>query len=339
MNEPQVPDGQEPLLRLLGTVGRRLEPPVETRDAVYLSTRLAWQRELQRGRRTRLGWLAAASVAALAVALVWTSVRDPSAAGRALVAQARGGGLELRVGDAYGTGADQGIVLETATGDRLRLDRDSRVRGVDATTLGLERGRLYFESGAAAAAAVEDPSMARRDAKRFAVVTVFGTVIHVGTRFAVEVQPDRLAVQVRDGRVRIETDARRIDVDSGVRVAVDAAGRELERRPAARHGATWAWVDSLAPPLALDGRALIDVLEDIAGESGRRLEFADDGVRLECRTIELKGPFIELPMGHRLFAVLATTGLEAIEDGERIVIRHRSRAATPAPTTTPAESG
>ncbi len=348
MSESQHPDEPEPLLQWLGTAGRRIEPPTETRDAVYLSTRLAWQRELQRRRRTRLTWLAAASVAATTVGLLWLGVREPTPAALVLIAQARGGGLALRVGERYETGRERGVVLETAAGHGLRLDRDSRVRGVDATTLEIERGRMYFESVAAdatsaaattttatATAAATATATARALASAsttrvFAIVTRYGTVRHVGTRFTVEVLPDRLAVQVRDGRVRIDTASQRIDVDAGVRVAIDASGREIERGPAARHGAAWDWVEALAPPLAIDGRSLIAVLEDIARESGRRLEFADEDVRRECRGIALKGPFIELPMGNRLFAVLATTGLEAIESGERILIRHRVPGSTPA---------
>lgn len=332
MSDAQHPDGPEPLLQLLVTAGRRIDPPAETRDAVYLTTRLAWQRELQRRRRTRLAWLAAASVAASSVGLLWLAVRGPSPTVPALVAQGRGGELALRAGEHYETGRDGGAVLETPAGHGLRLDRDSAVRGVAAGTLQIERGRLYFESAAAGSATSALP-----EAQAFAIVTRYGTVRHVGTRFSVEVLPDRLAVQVRDGRASIDATSQRIEIDAGMRVAIDASGREIERRAAAPHGTSWAWVDALAPALAIDRRSLLDVLADIARESGRRLEFADERVREECRGIALKGPFIELPMGDRLFAVLVTTGLEAVEDGERIMIRHRARGPAPANSPAPAE--
>ena len=35
MSDAQHPDGPEPLLQLLVTAGRRIDPPAETRDAVY----------------------------------------------------------------------------------------------------------------------------------------------------------------------------------------------------------------------------------------------------------------------------------------------------------------
>jgi ferric-dicitrate binding protein FerR (iron transport regulator) len=205
------------------------------------------------------------------------------------------------------------MAFETSAGYGLRLDRNSRVHTLDPTTVSLERGRIYFESRGVAAP----------QAPPFTIATRYGTVRHAGTRYAVDVTTAVLRVKVRDGAVRVETPAGRAAVNGGEQAAFDAGGRQLARGPLSPHDSSWQWVEALAPPLALDGRPLIEVLEDIARASGRRLEFADDDVRLACRGITLKGPFIDLPMGDRLYAVLATTGLEAVENGERIVIRRR----------------
>ncbi len=321
MSEPQAPeaDSPEPLLRLLGAVGRRIEPPEETRVAVYLAARLAWDETQRQRRQRRMKWIglaAAAGVAALtwSVAGYFASWRESSAP---LAAESTlrlaGGARALRIGERLDAGADRGLTLEAEGGIRVRLDRRSRVLARASDVLALESGRLYFETAATP-----------REHKALTFETPFGRVTHLGTRYALAMQGDALAVQVRDGRVRITSPSGRIsEVEAGWRIVLDAAGQERQRVAVARSGELWNWVDALAPPLPVDGRTLFDVLEEIAWQSGRRLEYANEDVRRDARRIRLNGPFIELPMGDRLFAVLVTTGLEAVEDGDRIMIRRR----------------
>ncbi len=318
---PPSPDSPEPVVRLLGAAGRRSEPPEEARTAVYLSTRVAWEDALRRRRRIRRTWLAAAASVAIVGLGLWLGtaarlgVGEPAAS---LVAQSIDAGVTLRVGEQFETSAGRGLTLATPDGHALRLDRASRVHATAPQGLELDRGRLYVDT-------------AEGSSHPLVVATRGGRVTHVGTRFTVEATDDGFAVQVRDGRVRIETAATRLELTSGTRVMIDAGGRELTRRSIPRHGRDWDWVDALAPPLRLDGRSLLEVLEDIARQSGQQLEFAEEGLRRDCRSIELKGPLVDLPLSGRLFAVLVTTNLEAVESGERILIRRRTAASPDAP--------
>jgi hypothetical protein len=132
--------------------------------------------------------------------------------------------------------------------------------------------------------------------------------------------PGQLTVNVRDGLVAVTNRLGQLEVSDGIQLVVDQQGREVARQTIARYGPTWAWTESLAPALAIDGRVLYDVLQEIAFETGRQLEFADEAERVVCGQIRLKGPFLDMPASDRLFAVLVTTGLEATESGERIQI-------------------
>lgn len=303
--------GSDPLTRLLARVGRRPEPPEETREAVYLTTVIAWRDSVRRRRRRRFGLLTLAAAAAAAVAglsfrvpsggptpvLVATVIRGPGAATPVTT---------IHMGDAIAAPRPDGLVLSTRAGHELRLAAGTRAHFTAPDRLRLEAGRVYFESATPG---------------RFEIDSHYGAASHVGTRYAVELRATALIVRVRDGLVAVETQAAHVRVPRGTQVTFDARGREQSRGAISTWGPAWSWVDALAPPLRLDGRPLVDVLEEIARESGRQLEFADDRVREACRHIDLKGPLLELPIGDRLYAVLATTGFEAVESGDRILIR------------------
>jgi ferric-dicitrate binding protein FerR (iron transport regulator) len=270
-----------------------------------------------RRRRIRfVGFAAAASVAVLAVTFAsyfyfsaWRA--GPASAGADSSVRVSGSAQSLRFGEPFAVGADHGAVLEAADGVSLRLDRRSKMVVRAPDVIALEGGRLYFETTSLRS--------------RLSIETPVGRVTHLGTRYAVELRADTMIVQVRDGLVRVTTNAgRTIDVAAGWRIVLDAAGVERERATVARYGDPWHWVDALMPSLRVDGRLLSEVLEEIAMQSGRRLEYADAEVQREAYRIRLKGPYVELTVGDRLFAVLVTTGLEALEDGELIIIRRGS---------------
>ncbi len=307
--------GSDPLRQLLARVGRRPEPPEETREAVYLTTLIAWHDTVRRRRRLRVGLLALAATATAAVfGLSWFRMQavGPAPALAATVTLGPGEATStspartFRVGDAIVTPAKSGIVLSTIAGHSLRLAGGTRARFTATDRLRLDAGRVYFES---------------TTQEGFGIDSRFGAVSHVGTSYALELRATELIVRVREGLVAIATRAAHVRAPRGTQVAFDAQGHELGRSTISTWGPVWSWADVLAPPLRLDGRMLVDVLEDIARQSGRQLEFADAGVRETCRHVALKGPLLDLPIGDRLYAVLATTGFEAVESGDRILIR------------------
>ncbi len=320
-----IDDGVEPddevLMRLLSRAGRRPEPPTETREAVYLAALLTWKSSLQeRRRRRRVRYLLAiaATFVVAALGVLWQRTSQPAQPLMfASVTSGAHGGVRdghdgvVRVGDELE--GDAPLVLLTGDGHGLRLAGGAVARAVGPRRLLLARGSAYFESRNVVGAGAP-----------FEIETSIGVVTHVGTRFGVSLSQAGLHVLVRDGHVAVQTRTAKVRVPGGTQVTIEKSGTELDRKRVASFGPAWAWADELAPPLRLDGRPLVEVLEEIAYQSGRQLSFASDGVRNECQRILLNGPLLELSTGDRLFAVLVTTGFEAIESGERIIIQRKA---------------
>jgi ferric-dicitrate binding protein FerR (iron transport regulator) len=298
--------------QLLAGAGRRAAPPPAARDAAYASTLLAWQQALrERQRQKRKVWAVAAGMAAMACGLIWQFAgtgRPPQ-----IVAWSMDRGQMVRSGDVVTVAAPRGRAFLTLTGERLRVAAGSEIAFTAAGRLQLRRGRIYVES-----------TEGRLESGNLEVSTRLGTVQHVGTRYSVAAEAMQMVVSVRDGRVMLATPAARTQILAGTRVTIDSAGQESNRQMIGSHGKEWEWADAMAPALQIDGRPLTDVLRDVAFETGRRLEYADEDTRLLCSEIRLKGPFLEMPASDRLFAVLVTTGLEATESGDRILIQRRT---------------
>lgn len=313
------PDQAAPdaIAALLRSAGRRREPPPETADAVYVATLLAWQHKVRQRRRLRVALALAAGVVALAAGLAWwpalrTLVQPPMAAVVIATSGASAplaAGARVEVGRELTVPADTGLVLRTAAGHELRVAGSARLRFAARDDVQLEHGRVYLDSGAA------PPGAVLRMAAGLLEIT------HLGTQYAVASRPEALTVLVRSGRVRVAAGAAATIVERGIALDLTPDGRELARRPIEAHGEHWAWADALAPALVVEGRTLADVLAEIARQSGRELLYQSDSVRLACRATRMHGPRIDLPPAERLAAVLATTEMEAIESGGRILIR------------------
>ncbi len=309
-------DPEDGVEQLLARVGKRAEPPSITRDAVYLSSLLAWQMETRRRRRRRWTQLAiAASITFMGLLMGWRLLQPVSSTvPTAVVAQSLDGNQLLRVGEMQTVTTSPGLVLRSVSNELLRLQTGTRFIFTEAGHLRLHSGAIYVEStsvGPNAGLIIDAGSTSIR---------------HIGTRYAVAMKADGVSVSVRDGRVAIDTKQGQILAEARQQLLLDNSGLETGRQMIETHGSVWAWADSLAPPTVIDGRPLAEVLREIAYETGRALHFDSDDVRLSCEKIKLNGPFLDLAASERLFAVLVTTGLEAVESGDRILIRRTTES-------------
>jgi ferric-dicitrate binding protein FerR (iron transport regulator) len=285
-------------------------------------------------RRARAAWTAAlAATLAAAIGLVWwwgtrplsTSVslaQVEAVAGRAeLVAPGAPRplvvGARLRRGASLRTAADPAgaagrVALRLAGGASLRVDAGSRVRLSGPSTVSLEEGALYVDSGGGRGAPIE-------------VVTPLGSVRELGTRFAVRLAGagPALVVRVREGAVAAATGGRRLVARRGEELVVRADGTAATR-PAAAWGPDWAWVMAAGPRFASDGRTVGELLDWVAAETGWRVEL-DEGARARRRVV-LHGDIGALPADRAAFVLLPGAALtaELRDDGTLVV-----SAATP----------
>jgi ferric-dicitrate binding protein FerR (iron transport regulator) len=297
---------------LLARIGKRAQPPAPTRDAVYLATLVAWrQQQALRRRRRGLNMAMAASLLVVALGIGWMLRAMPTAA--TLIA-ARSTDRSFPVGSAFEVTEPGGLRIQSLTGEQLRLRAGTRVEFPSARQIRLVVGALYVESG---------KHRAESPAEGLTVLTGQTLVRHLGTRYIVGNDGAQIDILVRDGRVEMISGRNRSQAVAGTRIALSRTGGEENRNPIAPHGELWRWAEALSPPLAIEGRYLSQVLQEIAFETGRQLQFESEVVRQICEKTSLHGPILDLQPSGRLFAVLVATGLEALESGDRILIRQQ----------------
>jgi ferric-dicitrate binding protein FerR (iron transport regulator) len=215
----------------------------------------------------------------------------------------------IRTGDLVETSATGRLGLQLIGGPSLRLDVATRAR-LRPAAIELVEGGIY----------VDNPS----GGAGLAVRTPLGTVQDIGTQFEVRVGPSSLRVRVRSGIVALRWSGEEASGSPGAELTVED-GR-LIRRESAVHGAAWAWTLGLAPAIAMDGRTLEAVLEDLCREHGWTRRYAEPALRREATTLILNGRLDGLSPEQALDAVFGATDLSyRLQNGEILISRATGR--------------
>ncbi len=337
MADPPNPD-DEAVIRLLQLAGHR--PEILPADAaiVKAAARAEWQRAVWAARR-RTYWYrsAGALLAAAAVVLValnagfFQRVDPPQgepvatlelATGQ-VIATAAGGeladlspGQTLLAGSVIETassGSAQGgksrAALRLASGGSLRLDTGTRLRLLSRTTLALESGAVYVDSGATS------------PLTPLVIATPLGVARDIGTQFEIRLgtATNPLEVRVREGRVLFNHQDAARTVGVGRALAVLADGQWAERE-VSLHGPDWEWVQSVLPMFTVEGRSLREFLAWAARERGWELRFASPALADRAAGVILHGTIADLRLDDALAALLAGSSLGyRVEDGVLLV--------------------
>jgi len=343
---PTAGDDDHEVGALLDTAGSRPEIPREDLDAITTAARAAWRRQVEevarrRALRTRTTVRAAAGVAALLVAALgalwwWSGSRSggpgpviahvEAVSGSVRFDPAGGGATEVAEGLPLGPGAEietaatgeapGRLSLRLAGGATVRMDAGTRLRIASANALELRRGAVYLDTGTV------DASSAL-GAGRIEVRSPVGTASDVGTRFAVRLLEPRasaLRVRVRDGAVLVARRGVSYRADAGDELVLHGDGT-VERRSAPAWGDDWSWVLAAAPRFDLEGRALTELLDWVARETGWSVRFEDERLATSAEEITLHGSLGDLRPDQAPFAVLPGAGLEGELDGGTLIIR------------------
>ena len=305
-NNEQDHDRIGPLLRLAGP---REAVPSERAARVKAAVHAEWrQRTRARSQRVTIGWsLGALTAAALVLVAVRLAVRDDATVTSpppaiATVETVSGPvsfqvGDSIRAGRALDTTAGGRAALRLAGGAAVRIDSGTRLQLASETTLVLDRGAVYLDSGAGSGASGLE------------VRTPLGVARDIGTRFEVRVDSAGVRVRVRDGVVQLTQGRQSHDAKPGDELMLDDAG-VVRRRTVPVFGAEWAWVAALARPFELEGRSLREFLDWICEENGWQLRFADAASERRAATTILHGTIQGLTPEEALAAVLPTSGAE-----------------------------
>jgi ferric-dicitrate binding protein FerR (iron transport regulator) len=283
-----------------------------------------WRASTALHRRTRIrrwGWASlAAAVVVIAVTTAWFAkfAGEPAVFGSISRSGGNGSDVRFHAGDRLRAGdtlkAHGPMLVLPVAGGSLRIAADSTVSVTGAADIRLERGKIYV-----------DLPQAPAPSARLNVWTRAGLIEHVGTGFEVLSDDAGVRIRVREGRIRLRSPpgatgrSNVILADAGTEL-LSASGGAIVQRPVATYGVDWLWVASLAPIYAIEGQPLLDFLQWVSRESGRRLEFGDSRARdIAARTI-LHGSIRDHEPLDALANVLATTSLryEILGDAIRV---------------------
>jgi hypothetical protein len=202
------------------------------------------------------------------------------------------------------------VALRLEGGPSLRLDSGTLARLVSGSVIELTRGALYVDSDATSASDL-------------LVRTVLGDVRDIGTRFQVRLEDGPLTVMVRDGSVAVTSQGRRHELARGAAVRIDADGT-VERSPLAATDPAWDWVQRVAPPFAIEGRTVAQLLEWVSEETGLSIEYQDADLEAFARRTVLHGSVAELTPAQVPEVVLPSCGLEArLLESRLVIVRQR----------------
>ena len=317
----------DPVETLIQAAGRRIEPPADAYRAVLAVATAAFRAKTARRRQAR--WLVAASLAASVVLAVMVVARWNTPAGRGEIATIERviGGVEIEEGGEWRelaespgslgtgrslrTGQDGRVALALAGGTSLRLAGETQVM-VDAPgRLYVRQGTIYVDSGA------------RPSASGIEVVTPAGTARDIGTQFELQVAGARLRLRVREGSVALDRGGKSLTGSAGEQIVIDDFGG-ISRGTIAPDAQEWEWAEAVAPMPDIDGRPASELIAWVARETGQRLRYESAAVEERAATVILHGNIRHLPPLAALEAMLATTDLECVLDGDTMEIRARS---------------
>jgi ferric-dicitrate binding protein FerR (iron transport regulator) len=256
-------------------------------------------------------WIAlsvAAVVAALAVGFIVRPTGDAAAVGT--IARLDGA-IDVRgtfwrhwtahVGDALKSGetltAHGPVLLSLMQGGTLRVAAGSVLHLTGGAEVSLAHGLVYLDVA---------PSI--KSSTPLRILTRVGAVEHLGTQFEVLSNEGAVRIRVREGRVRLVGRAGSVVASAGTELLASVRGG-ISQRSVETYGRDWLWVAALAPDYDIEGRPLIDFLQWVSRELGRRVEYADAHARdLAAHTI-MHGSVRGREPLEALADVLATTSL------------------------------
>ena len=329
-------DEAEAIARLLRLAGPRPGVPIDREARLRAGVRAHWIASIRRQQRLRWAVWTSASVAAASLLVFMAAMRGwrlldflpLSGATVATVLQVEGfqgvpasgvpeAGADLKSHAVLTTGAGDRMALRLRGGAVVRLDHATSLRLITASTIDLDSGAVYIDSGPGGGTSPLE------------IRTRLGIVRDVGTQFQVRVDPDGIQVSVREGVARLERAGASHDATAGIELSLGNDGA-LTSRTIPSTGGSWDWILGLAPTFQLEGRPLGEYLEWVGRETGLRIEFQDASLEAEAKPVILHGSIDGLRPEESLAAVLPTCGMtHAIEAGSLIIQRGSQESSPP----------
>ena len=303
---------------LLRATGRRPVVRDEVIERVRDVVRAEWLQAIDRPRRRRrLMWTLSLTTAAVVIIGIVSAVRTLRGPvvipGEGLRVERVVGSATLSAGDIVRpgskvvTGADERIALRAPSGHALRLDRETTLRVNGDRKLALIAGGIYVDripSVQGAAIAIETPA---------------GTIEDAGTQFEVRVSRDTVDIAVREGSVSVLTRQKgTLTVQARESVVLEMDGSVLVQGLGVV--GAWPWAESIAPPMAIEGRPLREFLDWAARERGVTLRLSDGELAEKAASVVLHGTIEGMSLEQAVSSVLQASGLSARWEKDALLV-------------------
>ena len=190
---------------------------------------------------------------------------------------------KVHAGQTIVTGDKSGIALAWINGGSVRLDENPKVECQDESSYVLHAGQIYVDSQPAEIIGGTRGSAANA----FTVITDQGLVTHQGTQFMAHVHADTLTVSVREGQVSIDGPYYDSDARRGEQVIFSGSRSPTTLRINA-YGGAWEWIGQTSPPVDVDGKSVLALLEWASRELGLELRFLCDTVKPAVHAARLR---------------------------------------------------
>ena len=156
------------------------------------------------------------------------------------------------------------------------------------------------------------------------VRTTLGVVRDIGTQFEVRLMSESdaglsLRIRVREGSVIVDRDQQSDHATVGEELTVDRDGR-VTRASSPIYGPHWGWVLDTAPAPEIAGQPLEVFLDWLSREGGWRVRFVDEGTAQLASTTILHGDIQDLTPREASAMVLHSSGLDYTLEGELLLV-------------------
>ena len=124
---------------------------------------------------------------------------------------------------------------------------------------------------------------------------------------------------MREGRVDVQSSGQELIAVAGERLLI-AQGESAQVNVLQPYDAYWDWVAELAPVYDLENRSLLDFLRWAARETGLKLVFEDNALRMAAMRTDLHGSVNDFTPVEAVQAVMSTTTFRYRIEADKIII-------------------
>ena len=309
-----TPINKHNLDEIISTFGKREAPNEAMMQKARVNVHAHWQASIKQQKRQKLRRsilaIAASFFALGAVLLVLQSqfsVSKPSTFAEIAFSQGSvqvsndnktwqtlNNNTAIKTGQWLKTQASSYANVTLNDGSQIRLNTNTQLQ-FDVinhmNNINLVQGEIYHDADNA-------------NAKELTIHTPLATIEHIGTRYAVALKDSKLEVKVRNGLVKLASDAITTTLDKGKLLELTATGK-VTHNTVTSYDNSWAWTKKASQPMNVNHQNLASFITWYAHENGLQVDW--NRQKQQAEKVELSGDFAQLNDEQLLKTVFLST--------------------------------